>query len=284
MNAYSTEDLISIFDDKDSLSTDGYLHLCESVPGARYLKRDFLYRSGIWRSKHIPSFLRDQKRSTNVLVLGHGDHSTKLLDVLFIRATGVRSIFGTNCISNRGISQCLPLGLTNLCDDSPVHQILGLTTPFIEVLRDSSTPRTFNNSILLSFNKQTAQVHRASVYTQFHNQPNVTTHTLDYSFAGRFAYLESIKHHDFVLCPRGNGRDTHRLWETLYLGSTPIVKRGDLPENLLNNFPIWIVNKWSEALDPAARSIAREKILNSKWDVNRLRQSYWNSVIASHLS
>ena len=217
MSAYNTEDLIAIFDNKDSLCTDGYLQVCESVPGARYLKRDFLYRSGIWRSKHISSFLRDQKRSTNVLVLGHGDHSTRLHDILFIRATGVRFIFGTNCVSIRGISQCLPMGLTNLCDDSPVHQILGLTTPFIEVLTENSNPHMFNNSILLSFNKQTAEKHRSSVYTQFHNQPSVTTHTLDYSFAGRFAYLESIKNHDFVLCPRGNGRDTHRLWETLYL-------------------------------------------------------------------
>jgi hypothetical protein len=283
MSSYNVDGLIAIFRDKDSLCTDGYLRFCESVDGARYLKRDFLYRSGKWRSQEITAFFRDRKRSDGVLVLGHADQYTGYKDIVCIRATGVHSIFGTNCAVVRGISQCLPLGLTNLCDDSPIHKIMGLTTPFIEVLEDDSSPHSFNNSVLLSFNKQTAEKQRVALYNQFHKQSCVTTFTLDYSVAGRLAYLQSIRDHDFVLCPQGNGRDTHRLWETLYLGSIPIVKRRDMPEGLLNLFPIWIVNDWSEALNPDTRATARENLLKHDWDENRLRQSYWNSIIASHL-
>ena len=41
------------------------------------------------------------------------------------------------------------------------------------------------------------------------------------------AYALDLAAHHFVLCPPGNGIDTHRLWETLYAGSVPVVLRDD---------------------------------------------------------
>jgi hypothetical protein len=36
-------------------------------------------------------------------------------------------------------------------------------------------------------------------------------------------YLGELSKHYFCLCPRGNGIDTHRFWEALYLGVIPVV-------------------------------------------------------------
>lgn len=36
-------------------------------------------------------------------------------------------------------------------------------------------------------------------------------------------YLEELSSHYFCLCPRGNGIDTHRFWEALYLGVIPVI-------------------------------------------------------------
>lgn len=36
-------------------------------------------------------------------------------------------------------------------------------------------------------------------------------------------YLEDLSHHRFCLCLRGNGLDTHRFWEALYLGVVPVI-------------------------------------------------------------
>ena len=285
MAAYSVEDLIAIFRDNDSLSTDGYMNFCRSVEGVQYIKRDFLYRSGTWRNAKVKSYFRDQEKSTEVLVLGHSDYPTRVHDLLLIRAFGVHSVLAINCTPIQGLSQCLPLGLTNYCNDSVVHPILGLTSPFIEILKNRTTPTKFQNSVLMAFITQSADKYRAPVYAQFVNCPDVTTFAAEsLTNERRLVYLQSINEHDFVLCPRGNGRDTHRLWETLYLGSIPIVKNGELPEQLLSDFPVWIVNEWSEALNPDLRASAREKILARDWDVTRLRQSFWNSVIASHLA
>jgi hypothetical protein len=283
MVGYKIEDLIELFRASDSLSTDGYKQICDSLTGVKYVKRDHLYRSGVWRKNEVRSFVSDWSPETKIIVLGHSDTPTRCHDVLLLRAAGVRTVIGTNCTPIFGVSQCLPLGLTNFCDDSQLHRILGLTTPFIQVLEDGGNDSKSDNSILMSFNRNTSEKYRGPVFSLFDGKPNVTTFSLDYTIDGRLEYLKSIMNHDFVLCPRGNGRDTHRLWETLYLGSIPIVKRGELPSNLLMNFPVWTVNKWSDALDPKARVAAKEEILANDWDVNRLRQTFWNSIISSHV-
>jgi hypothetical protein len=42
------------------------------------------------------------------------------------------------------------------------------------------------------------------------------------------AYLRDIASHKFVLSPRGNGVDTHRFWEAVALGSTPVFEPSTL--------------------------------------------------------
>jgi len=36
-------------------------------------------------------------------------------------------------------------------------------------------------------------------------------------------YLRELSEHRFCLCIRGNGLDTHRFWESLYLGVIPVI-------------------------------------------------------------
>ncbi len=38
--------------------------------------------------------------------------------------------------------------------------------------------------------------------------------------------------YQFIACPRGNGTDTHRFWETLYRGSIPVVKKSAWSESI----------------------------------------------------
>ena len=43
-------------------------------------------------------------------------------------------------------------------------------------------------------------------------------------------YMENINKHKFVLCPRGNGVDTYRFWETVFMGSIPVVESSNLDD------------------------------------------------------
>lgn len=59
-------------------------------------------------------------------------------------------------------------------------------------------------------------------------------------------YLSEISSHRFSLCPAGNGPDTHRIWESLYVGTVPVVKREPWVEPLAQQFPILLVDDWAE--------------------------------------
>lgn len=82
----------------------------------------------------------------------------------------------------------------------------------------------------------------------------------------------------FVLCPAGNGTDTHRLWEALYLGCIPIVKRYPFTEYYEKYLPILIVDKWEEI----TLSFLIEKFIQidrKNYDYEILKMSYWKNKI-----
>jgi len=61
--------------------------------------------------------------------------------------------------------------------------------------------------------------------------------------------LARLKEYEFCICPEGNGSDTHRLWECLYLKTVPIVLRSQFIETLLkynNKLPLFVLDYWEE--------------------------------------
>lgn len=86
----------------------------------------------------------------------------------------------------------------------------------------------------------------------------------------------------FVLCPPGNGLDTHRVWEVLCLGRIPIIE--DLPINrVYEGLPVWIVKDWKEfmRLNPEQLKAKRTEFVErwSTFDFQRLKLNYWQTFI-----
>ena len=59
-------------------------------------------------------------------------------------------------------------------------------------------------------------------------------------------YLIELKIHKYAICPEGNGIDTHRFWECLYMNTIPICLKNILTEYYKQYFPIIILNNWQE--------------------------------------
>ena len=60
-------------------------------------------------------------------------------------------------------------------------------------------------------------------------------------------YLKHLSTFKYAICPPGNGIDSHRIWECLYLGVIPIVKRSVFTEKLKEKIPcVIILNSWTE--------------------------------------
>ena len=59
-------------------------------------------------------------------------------------------------------------------------------------------------------------------------------------------YLKTLKQYKFAFCPEGNGIDTHRFWECIYLRVVPIVLKNILVEELQKDLPVVILEKWED--------------------------------------
>lgn len=60
------------------------------------------------------------------------------------------------------------------------------------------------------------------------------------------SYIEELSKYKFCASPEGNGIDTHRMWECLYLGVTPIVVRTPALEHWYSDLPILWINTFDQ--------------------------------------
>lgn len=58
-------------------------------------------------------------------------------------------------------------------------------------------------------------------------------------------YFTDLGRSKFVVCPEGTGMDTHRVYESLFCGATPVVLHGPL-DPLYEKLPVCIVSKWTD--------------------------------------
>jgi len=96
------------------------------------------------------------------------------------------------------------------------------------------------------------------VYFNFSIDTNIEKRQLCYdSLIKKIPFLENmipfnnlirLSKHQFSICPEGNGVDTHRLWESFYFQTVPIVLKSPFIEVLRSNYnlPMVILNSWDE--------------------------------------
>ncbi len=88
-------------------------------------------------------------------------------------------------------------------------------------------------------------------------------------------YLENLARHQFALCPRGNGIDTHRLWEALYLDVIPVVERSVHTKSWQQlGLPLVLVDDWSE-VTPDFLTRAGERLVGQPFPRDPLRLSHY---------
>jgi len=93
-------------------------------------------------------------------------------------------------------------------------------------------------------------------------------------------YINEIYSHKFMICPDGNGIDTHRVWECLYLGTIPIQKRG-INNQFYIDLPICFIDDWDEVTKYFLNS-EYERITHTVWNMDKLNFNYWKTKILSY--
>jgi hypothetical protein len=97
--------------------------------------------------------------------------------------------------------------------------------------------------IYANFTQTTNDVKRKACIDAALQNPTVTWKT------GRTVpeYYTDLCRSKFVLCPEGTGVDTHRVYESLFCGATPVVLRNSL-SHLYEKLPVCIVESWTDTL------------------------------------
>jgi hypothetical protein len=95
----------------------------------------------------------------------------------------------------------------------------------------------------------------------------------------KYAYISS--NYKFVYCPRGNGIESHRFWETLYRGGIPIIKISVWSRQLRE---LQIPFEEIERLDDLDSGFI--EMLNERWkstpepsDINSLWMPFWTEKV-----
>lgn len=132
------------------------------------------------------------------------------------------------------------------------------------------------NLVYMNFNVNTNAGKRAEPYNLFKDKSWVTIKMGEngQDFDG---YIDSVYNHKFVVCPEGNGMDTHRTWECLYMGTIPIEKR-NLNNRFYSDLPICFVDDWGQVTE---KFLENEyiRIKSLIWNHSKLGFEYWKNRI-----
>jgi len=260
----------SMITKEDILTTDKYLSL--ESPTIAYIKTDVVYNGGgpiRWRGK------QHGLKAAPIWITGHSDYGiTQTMHETYSKYT--TQWFTINKEFNHPNLHSLPLGITNDCNDTHVHPILGNLDAMIEVM---NMPREIKNTVYMNFSINTYPAERSLVFNLFKDKSWVTQEPFVLTYKGRKMFLQNIRNHRFVLCPRGNGVDTHRFWETLYMGSIPITVRHIAMEEF-QDLPVCWINSWDEVTEPFLEA-EYKRISEGLWNMEKLKFSYWRNKICS---
>lgn len=247
----------------DIITTDGYLKFCNEN-NICYIKTDFFYIGQFnWRGELHPKFVDD------ICVIGHSDYP-----VVSQITSKFNKVFCINRETDSDNTFGIPLGITNDCDDSPLHRIYGNKEIMIEVTNQYIKK---DNLAYMNFNIANYPSERQMIFDKFYNEDWVVKGDIGKTLNSRLKFLQDIKLSKFVFCPRGNGVDTHRIWETLYMGSIPIVKY-EKTHHLFTDLPILFIKDWNDINEDFLNEKYEDMIIKD-WNMDKLKIQYWLDFI-----
>jgi hypothetical protein len=150
------------------------------------------------------------------------------------------------------------------------------------MLNKLQEPKKFRSMVYVNHNIKTNPKEREKPYAVLGGKPWVTS-AMGSNGQGYENYLDNIYNHPFVICPQGNGIDTHRTWECLYMKTIPIEKR-NINNQFYTDLPILFVDDWEEITERFLHDQFMA-MAEKKWNMEKLNFSYWkNEIVNSYPS
>lgn len=188
--------------------------------------------------------------------------------------------YGYNITMDHPKLKAAPLGIPpkiwlNLGNEAGDHRL------FIDKLSSfSKNPISHKSKLIYWGSPGNTTDSRLTIYESIKKMDYVTiTERKNYD-----GYLTDLSQHKFVICPEGNGIDTHRTWESMYFLAIPIIKKNYYMNLYRDVFPILYINEWSEVNDLTENFLnlfyTKMTFTNFK---NKLRFEYWKNIIKNSM-
>ena len=94
-------------------------------------------------------------------------------------------------------------------------------------------------------------------------------------------YIEELSTYRFCIAPEGNGIDTHRLWECIYVGCIPIVKKNSILYTNFYDLPILWVDNYNIITE---EFLLKQDIISIKNNIKKSTLNYWVNIFKTELN
>jgi hypothetical protein len=136
--------------------------------------------------------------------------------------------------------------------------------------------KRYRNLVYVSHNIKTNPLKRQKAYDVFRGVDYATVE-MGANGQGFDNYINNVYNHPFVVAPEGNGIDTHRVWECLYMRTVPIVVR-NINNSFYTDLPILFIDDWDEINEKFLFDSFME-MSRKEWNMAKLNFEYWKKEI-----
>jgi hypothetical protein len=233
---------------------------------------------------HLLAYCIDVVKHSFYLVSGRSDYtipeSFPNQSMLLLNNNKVKKWYAVNCVSLHEKLVPLPLGISyhdsQLLPIDQERELISVKSEFIPIEKTSIKAVTnFHHSMS---DPPPRKMFRTAAYKALQNNDCV----IWLSKQERVDFWKSCNDNLFVICPFGNGPDTHRVYEVLALGRVPIVFVCYLNKSLFEDLPVVIVSKWEE-IDKDflenQKKIIVEKFNKNEYKLEKITSAYWKKLI-----
>lgn len=171
-----------------------------------------------------------------IIIFGNSDENQTLEKCQpYIDCPKVLHIFCQNLSCYHDKASFIPIGMANKqWSHGDIYNFLELD---IGVLHKQKTKDIFCSfkvsTNVIKRNECLIAINKKSIENIFYKKPS--------------EYLKELSNHKYCICPEGNGLDSHRFWEALWVESIPITLRNPLTEQIQKlGIPCILLNNWDE--------------------------------------
>ena len=216
-------------------------------------------------SGNVENFLDAHGKNIRAKVLIFGNNDVDFLDFPYFIPPTVRAIYLQNSQISDGFFRTLPIGIEN------IH------------FARNGLPHLFRSSYQVREKKDRFL---AGPFGITHNERATLINFIKQLNSdcpvdledGRIeprGYAKLSSSYRYILCPRGNGLDTHRFWESLYRGSLPVVIKSPWSQSIASlGIPLIEIENWSALLSVYDEIRKSNKVFVPS-QIEGLWEDYW---------